>query len=49
MPLYAESETRFFAEVDNGRVVFVKDAAGEVTGLSLTVQGMELPPAAKVE
>jgi CubicO group peptidase (beta-lactamase class C family) len=49
MPLYAESETRFFAEVDNARVVFVKDAAGEVTSLSLTVQGMELPPAAKVE
>jgi CubicO group peptidase (beta-lactamase class C family) len=49
MPLYAESETRFFAEVDNARVVFVKDAAGEVTSLSLTVQGVELPPAGKVE
>jgi CubicO group peptidase (beta-lactamase class C family) len=49
MPLYAESETQFFAEVDNARVVFVKDAAGEVTGLSLTVQGMELPLAGKVE
>jgi len=49
MPLYAESETQFFAEVDDARVVFVKDAAGQVTGLSLTVQGMELPPARKVE
>ena len=49
MPLYAESETRFFAEVDDARVVFVKDAAGQVTGLNLTVQGMELPPAKKVE
>jgi len=49
MPLYAESESQFFAEVDDTRVVFARDAAGEVTGLSLTVQGMELPPARKVE
>jgi CubicO group peptidase (beta-lactamase class C family) len=49
MPLYAESETQFFAEMDDARVVFVKDTDGEVIGLSLTIQGMELPPAAKLE
>jgi CubicO group peptidase (beta-lactamase class C family) len=49
MPLYAESETQFFAEMDDARVVFIKDTDGEVTGLSLTIQGMELPPAAKLE
>jgi len=41
--LYAESETRFFAQGDDTRVVFVKDAAGQVTGLNLEVQGMVLP------
>jgi CubicO group peptidase (beta-lactamase class C family) len=49
MPLYAESETQFFAEVDDARVIFARDEAGEVTGLSMTVQGIELPPARKVE
>jgi CubicO group peptidase (beta-lactamase class C family) len=48
-PLYAESETQFFTKVDDTRFVFVKGAAGEVTGLSLRIQGLELPPAKKVE
>jgi len=42
-PLYAESETRFFAQGDDTRVVFVKDAAGQVTGLNLEIQGAVLP------
>ena len=41
--LYAESETRFFAQGDDTRVVFVKDAAGQVTGLNLEIQGAVLP------
>lgn len=48
-PLYAESETQFFTKVDDTRFVFVKGAAGEVTGLSLRIQGLELPPAKKVK
>ena len=39
----------FFTKVDDTRFVFVKDAAGEVTGLSLRIQGLELPPAKKVK
>jgi CubicO group peptidase (beta-lactamase class C family) len=42
-PLVAESETRFFAQGDDTRVVFVKDAAGQVTGLNLEIQGAVLP------
>ena len=41
--LYAESETRFFAQGDDARVEFVKDAAGQVTGLNLEIQGAVLP------
>jgi CubicO group peptidase (beta-lactamase class C family) len=48
-PLYAESETQFFTKVDDTRFVFVKGATGEVTGLSLRIQGVELPPAKKVK
>jgi CubicO group peptidase (beta-lactamase class C family) len=40
---YAESETRFFAQGDDTRVVFVKDDAGQVTGLNLEMQGLVLP------
>jgi hypothetical protein len=39
----AESETRFFAQGDDTRVEFVKDAAGQVTGLNLEMQGLVLP------
>jgi hypothetical protein len=49
VPLYPETQTQFFAEVDDIRCMFVEDAAGEVTGLNLKVQGLELPPAKKVE
>jgi len=48
-PLYAESETQFFTEVDDTRFTFVKDATGQVTGLSLSIQGLELTQAKKVE
>ena len=48
-PLYAESEAQFFTEVDDTRLTFVKDAAGQVTGLSLSIQGLELTQAKKVE
>jgi len=40
---YAESETRFFPKDDDARVVFVKDEAGNVTGLNLELQGLALP------
>ena len=39
----AESETRFFAQGDATRVVFVKDTAGRVTGLNLEMSGWMLP------
>jgi len=41
--VYAESQTRFFAQGDDTRVVFVKDAAGQVTGLNLEMLGLVLP------
>ncbi|MBM3237135.1 serine hydrolase [Candidatus Poribacteria bacterium] len=41
--MFAESETRFFVKLDNARFPFLKDAAGMVTGLSLQIQGLELP------
>jgi len=41
--VYAESETRFFGQGDDTRVEFVKDAAGQVTGLNLEMQGLVLP------
>lgn len=38
----AESETRFFTKDDSARVMFIKDAAGQVTGLNLEMQGLAL-------
>lgn len=40
---YGESETRFFAQGEDTRVEFVKDAAGQVTGFNLEMQGLVLP------
>ena len=48
-PLFAESETRFFIPESEYGLEFVVDEANTVTGVSLEVQGMALPPAAKVE
>lgn len=41
--MYAESETQFFIKGDDTRFVFVKDSAGKVTGLTVKIQGLELP------
>jgi CubicO group peptidase (beta-lactamase class C family) len=49
LPVAAESETRFFAEVDDIRITFVRDASGRVTSLILETQGMELPPARRLD
>jgi pimeloyl-ACP methyl ester carboxylesterase len=46
-PLYAESETRFFAEGDDTRFVFVKGDAGTATGLHLDIQGLKIPTTRK--
>jgi hypothetical protein len=35
VPLFAESETSFFAKVVDAQIEFKKDAAGKVTGLLL--------------
>jgi len=41
--LFPEAETKFFLKVVNGQVEFIKDAAGEVTGLVLVQGGQRLP------
>ncbi len=41
--VYAELETRFFVPGEDTRVVFVKDAAGQVTGFNVEMQGLVLP------
>ena len=41
-PLYAESETCFFAEDDDTRFEFVRDGAGAVTGLYIDIQGLKV-------
>jgi CubicO group peptidase (beta-lactamase class C family) len=46
--LYAESQSRFFVPESDYRFVFVVEQA-EVTGLSLEIQGLALPPAKKIE
>jgi CubicO group peptidase (beta-lactamase class C family) len=48
LSMAAESETRFFAEVDDIRITFVREASGQVTSLILEMQGMELPPARRL-
>jgi D-alanyl-D-alanine carboxypeptidase len=41
--IFPESETKFFLKVVDGQVEFVKDAAGKVTGMTLTQNGRALP------
>jgi hypothetical protein len=48
-PLHAESEARFFIPESDYRFAFVVDGAGEVSGVSIEIQGLALPPAKKVE
>jgi hypothetical protein len=40
---YGESETRFFAQGDDTRFVFVKDADGKISGLNIEMQGLVIP------
>jgi len=49
LPLSAESERRFFIPESDYRFTFVADAAGTVTGVSLEIQGLPLPPATRIE
>ncbi len=49
-PLLAETETRFFVkEQEDYRLIFVRDNTGTVTSLQVVYQGIQLPPAKKVE
>lgn len=41
--IFAESESKFFLKVVDGQVEFVKDAAGQVTGMVLTQNGRSIP------
>src|SRR5260370_6189344 len=42
MQLFPESETKFFLKVMDVEVTFVKSETGEVTGVSLSMNGMQL-------
>ena len=42
VPIYAESETRFFLKVVEASIDFQKDAAGNVTGLTLNQNGRSI-------
>lgn len=43
LALAAESDTTFFSRDVSAQITFVKDAAGQVTGLTLRMDGSELP------
>jgi CubicO group peptidase (beta-lactamase class C family) len=43
LPVYPESETKFFYRVVDAQVTFRRDAEGKVTGLTLHQGGRELP------
>jgi hypothetical protein len=45
----AESETRFLVEGSDYRFVFLVDETRKVTGVSLEIQGLTLPPARRIE
>ena len=49
VPLYAETETKFFVHGDDTRFLFTKDDSGAVTGLSLLIEGLTLPVARKID
>jgi CubicO group peptidase (beta-lactamase class C family) len=48
-PLYAESQTRFFVPESDYRFLFVVEEGDQVSGLSIEIQGLALPPAGKIE
>jgi CubicO group peptidase (beta-lactamase class C family) len=49
-PLYAETETRFFVQGEESyRFEFIRDGSGQVMGLQLEIQGLQLPAAPKVQ
>ncbi|MGH8290299.1 MAG: serine hydrolase [Steroidobacteraceae bacterium] len=43
VPIYAESQTEFFARMIDARITFVADSKGEITGLVLHQGGRDLP------
>ena len=43
IPLFAESETKFFMKVVDAQISFTKDESGEVTGAVLHQNGREMP------
>jgi hypothetical protein len=43
VPVYAETETKFFLKVVEASIEFQKDASGAVTGLVLQQSGMTVP------
>ena len=43
LPIFAESESRFFYKTVNAQLAFTRDAAGKVTGVVLHQNGRELP------
>jgi hypothetical protein len=47
LPLYPESETKFFLKVVDAQVDFVKNDKGEVTGLVLHQGGRDMKAAKK--
>jgi len=49
VPLYAETETRFYVHGDDTRFLFITDDSGAVVGLSLVIQGLTLPMAQKIQ
>ena len=42
VPLFAETQTRFFVEDEGYRFVFVKDNDGKVTHMNIEVEGVEI-------
>ena len=47
IPIFAESETKFFPKVMEATITFQKDASGKVTGLVLSQGGRDMPAARK--
>ena len=43
IPIFAETETKFFPKVVDATITFQSDASGKVTGLVLTQGGREMP------
>jgi hypothetical protein len=49
LPIYPESEARFFYKVVNARITFVKDDSGQVRGLILHQNGQDLEAKRRAE